>query len=107
MNFIDEEYILAVKVGDDGSQVPGALDGWTGGDPDFTLRFGGDDVSQGSLAQPGGTVEKDMVQRFSSAFGCGDGYVQVFLDFVLPDEIIKVAGAQAGIKWYVFSAGFT
>ncbi len=48
-----------------------------------------------------------MVQRLAPAFGSGDSYVQVVLNLALPDEIIKTPWPQAGIKWYVLSAGFT
>jgi hypothetical protein len=48
-----------------------------------------------------------MVQRLSPAFGGGDGDVQVVLELILPDELIKAAGPEAGVKRYVLSAGFT
>jgi len=48
-----------------------------------------------------------MVQRLTPAFGSGDSYVQVFLDLALPDEVIKMPWSQAGIKWYILSAGLT
>jgi len=48
-----------------------------------------------------------MVQRLASTFGRGDGYVQIILNPGLPNEVIKVTGSEAGVKWYVFSAGFT
>ena len=47
-----------------------------------------------------------MVERLTPAFGCGDGYVQVFLDFVLPDEIIERTWPQAGFQCGVFRVGF-
>ena len=48
-----------------------------------------------------------MVQRFVPAFGCGDSYVQIFLDLTLPYEVIKMPRAQAGIKGNILGAGFT
>ncbi len=48
-----------------------------------------------------------MVKRLAPALGSSDSYVQVFLDLALPDEVIKTPRSQAGIKWYVLSAGFT
>lgn len=48
-----------------------------------------------------------MVKRLVSAFGSGDGDVQIVFDRTLPDEIIETPWPQAGIKWQVFSAGFT
>ncbi len=48
-----------------------------------------------------------MVQRFAPTFGRGDSYVQIVFNLGLPDEVIKATGSEAGVKWYVFSAGFT
>ncbi len=48
-----------------------------------------------------------MVQWLAPAFSRGDSYAQIVLDFGLPDEVIKMPWSQAGIKWYVFTAGFT
>ena len=64
-------------------------------------------MSQSGLTQTGWPVEEYMVQRFVSAFSRRDSYVQIALNLVLADEIIKATGSEAGIKWYVLSAGFT
>jgi len=48
-----------------------------------------------------------MVQCLASAFGGSNSYVQIVLDLDLPDEIVKPPWAQAGIKRYVLSSGFT
>ena len=47
-----------------------------------------------------------MVQRLASTFGGSDGYVQIALDLILSDEVIKATGSEAGVKWYVLSARF-
>ena len=47
-----------------------------------------------------------MVQCLAPAFGSGDSYIQVILNLGLPDEVIEVAGSEAGIKLTVLSAGF-
>jgi len=39
-----------------------------------------------------------VVRCFTPALGGGDGYIQVFLDPVLPNEVIEVSGTQVGIK---------
>jgi len=48
-----------------------------------------------------------VVQRFTPTFGGDDSNVQVLLDLALPDEVIETPWPQAGIKWYILSAGFT
>jgi hypothetical protein len=42
-----------------------------------------------------------MVQRLAPPFSRSDSYPDVFLNLVLPDEVGKVSGAQAGVKSYV------
>jgi len=64
-------------------------------------------MSQRGLAQAGRTVKQYMVQRITPAFSRGDGYVQVILNLVLPDEFIKVAWPEAGIKRGILNIGFT
>jgi hypothetical protein len=46
-----------------------------------------------------------VVQRLAPAFSRGDGYPQVFLDLVLPGEVVKAVGAEAGIKGGVLGFG--
>jgi len=48
-----------------------------------------------------------VVQSFAPALGGGDGYIQILLCPALPDEFIKTAGSEAGIKWYILGVGFT
>lgn len=64
-------------------------------------------MGQGGLAQAGRPVEQNVVQRLTPALGRGDGDIQVALDFVLSDEVIKVAGTEAGIQRGVLGAGLT
>jgi len=64
-------------------------------------------MGQGGLAQAGRAVEQNVVQRLTPALGRGDGDIQITLDFVLPDELIKVAGTEAGIQGGVLGAGLT
>jgi hypothetical protein len=48
-----------------------------------------------------------MVQRLIPAFSRRDSYLEVILNLILPDEVIKTPGAEAGIKGYILSPGFT
>ena len=64
-------------------------------------------MSQGSFTKSGRAVEKDMVKSFTSAFGSGDGYAQIFLNSVLSDEISQAPGPQTGIKRGILGAGLT
>jgi hypothetical protein len=64
-------------------------------------------VGQAGLSQAGWPVEHDMVEGFPPAFGRRDGYFQVFLVLVLPDEFGQGPGAETGIEWCVLGAGLT
>jgi hypothetical protein len=92
VNFIDEQYVLLVKVGQDGGQVSGTFYGGTGCYPDAAAHLGGDDVGQRGLAQAGRAIEQDVVQGFAPSLGGGNGNVQVVLDGILPDEVAKRPG---------------
>jgi hypothetical protein len=46
-----------------------------------------------------------VVQRLAPAFSRGDGYSQVFLDLFLPGEVVKAAGAEAGVEGGILGFG--
>ncbi|GAH97676.1 unnamed protein product [marine sediment metagenome] len=48
-----------------------------------------------------------MVQRLAPAFSCSDSYLQVILNLILPDKVIKASGSEAGIKAYILGFGLT
>jgi hypothetical protein len=48
-----------------------------------------------------------MVQRLAPAFSRRDGYLDVFLNLVLPDEVSKASGSEAGVKGYILGSGLT
>jgi hypothetical protein len=48
-----------------------------------------------------------VIESFASAFAGSDGYVQVVLYSVLPDEVVEAAGSQVSIERCVFIAWFT
>jgi hypothetical protein len=47
-----------------------------------------------------------VVEGFSPAFRRRDGYFEVFLVFILSDEIDQGPGAKTGIERCVLGAGF-
>ncbi len=106
MDFINEEYVLITQVGQDSRQVAAPFDSGTGSNLDIDPHLGGDDVSQGSLAQARWAIEQDVVEGVAPTLGGGDSDIKIFFNFVLPDEIIQGLGAQTGVKGYIFRAGF-
>jgi hypothetical protein len=45
-----------------------------------------------------------VIQCFVSTLGSGNGYLEVFLDFVLPDEIIQAPRPETGFQDRIFSS---
>jgi hypothetical protein len=48
-----------------------------------------------------------MVKRLTPAFSRSNSYLQVLLNLVLTDKLVKATGAEAGVKGYILSRGFT
>jgi len=48
-----------------------------------------------------------MVKRLPPPLGCGDGYLNIILNLVLPDEVSKAAGSEASVKGYILGSGLT
>jgi hypothetical protein len=48
-----------------------------------------------------------MVQGFASTLGGSNRDVQVVLNLILSDELIKTAGSETRVKRYILSAGLT
>lgn len=64
-------------------------------------------MGEGGLAQPGRSIEKDVVKGFTPPFRRGDGDVQVVLYLVLSDEVLKTAGTEAGVKGNILRRRFS
>jgi hypothetical protein len=107
MYLINEEGILVMQVGQYGRQVSGTFNGRPGSDPDVHPHFDGNYVGEGGLSQPGRSVKQHVVECLTSAFRRRDGNTQVLFGLFLPDELIKMARPEAGVKGSIFSTGFT
>jgi len=46
-----------------------------------------------------------MVQRLAPAFSRSDGYPEILLNLVLPDEVVKASGSEATVEGYILSSG--
>ncbi len=72
VDFVDEQDVVLLEVGQDGCEVPRTFDDGTGGHLDVDPQLTCNDVGQSRLAQPGGTVEEDMIQRLPPGLGSLD-----------------------------------
>jgi hypothetical protein len=46
-----------------------------------------------------------MVESLPPPPGRGDGYLDIILNLVLPDEVVKAPGPEAAVQGYVLGAG--
>ena len=77
MDFIDEQYVPGLQVGEDGRQVAGLGDHRPRRRAEVDPEFMGDDLRQGRLAEPGRPVKKHMVHGFATLGGSGNEDRQV------------------------------
>jgi hypothetical protein len=87
VNFVDEQHIAGAQVGENRSQVAGALDGRTGRDLDIDAHLIGDHVRQRRLAKPGRAVEQNVIERLAAPTRGRDQYPEILLDLLLPDQV--------------------
>ena len=66
VNFVDKQNIPFVEIGKDRRQIARTFDGWSARHFDLRSHRVGDDVRQRRLAQSGGTVQQDMIERIAA-----------------------------------------
>src|SRR5512147_29074 len=98
VDLIDEQYVTVLQIGQDGGQVPRALEHRARCRLDADPELMGDDVGKRGLAEPRRSAEQHMVERFSPAPGRLDEDAKVVLDPVLSHEIIEVERPQAPVE---------
>ena len=98
MDFIDEEHVALLQVGQDPRQISRFLDLGTGGSVNVGLRCAGDDVGQSRLAQSGGAGEQDMLEHILALTGCFHHQHEALLDLFLPVELPEPRRAQGEVE---------
>ena len=101
VDFVDEQDVVFLKLGQDGHHVARALDGRAGGGLDPDAHLDGHDVGQRRLAQAGRAVEQRVVERLAPLLGGDDAYVEVGLQPLLADVVLEAAGPQAPVQCVV------
>ena len=94
MDFVDEQHVSLLQVGEQGGQVTGTLQRRAGGDAEIDPHLVGDDGGKGGFTQTGGAVQQDVVQCLPAELGGVDVHRQIFLHLFLTDVIPQTAGAQ-------------
>ena len=85
VNFIDEQDVAFLEAGQDSGEISLFFNDRTRSRLDARAHFVGYDLRQRGLAQPGETVKKQMIQRFTPFLGGADGDVQPLSDLFLTD----------------------
>ena len=94
VDLIDEEDIIFIEVGQQGSQIARFFDGRTAGNTDIDPHFRRDDLRKGGFAQAGGAVKQHMVQRLPAQARRLHKDREIFLDLLLPDVFLQRVRAQ-------------
>ena len=63
VDFVDKQHVACGQIGENGGQIPRALNGGAAGDSNIVAHFRGDNARQGGFAQAGRAVEQNMIQR--------------------------------------------
>src|SRR2546428_2875463 len=101
MDFIDEQYVTGLQVGQDAHQVAAALQRRPGGRDDVRAHLVSDHVRQRRLAQPGRPVQQDVVERLAALLGGLDADPQAFHDLGLADAFVQRLRAEAAYKLFI------
>ena len=100
VDLVDEQDVALLEVGEDGGQVPRALDGWTAGRADVRARAHWPRRwARRGLAQARGAREQDVVRRRRRAPApprmrmASDSLILVW-----PEIVAQALGAQAAVE---------
>ena len=91
MDFVDEERLPRLEIGDDGHEVAHLLQGRPRGLAEARIHLVGDDVGQGGLAEAGRTEEEDVIERLAALACRLDGDLQVRFDLLLADVLVELS----------------
>ena len=96
VDLVHKKDIPLVEVREQGREIPGLLNGGTGGDTDARPHLLGNDPGQGRLSKTGGPVEQDVIQGFVPALGGLDEDGELLPGPLLADVLREGLGPQGG-----------
>ena len=105
MDFVDEEHLSLIQVGEDRRQIAGTLQHRPGGGAQGGVHLVSDDVGQGGFAQTRRAEEQHVVQGFSTLHSRLDRHPQVFHHPLLADILLEASRAQGGLEPQVIDIG--
>jgi hypothetical protein len=92
MDFVDEEDVAFLKVGEKPGEIARFLDGRSAGALDVGTHGFGEDVCQCGFAETGWAAEEDVVDGFVALLGGGNGDLEAFFDLSLACEFGEKRG---------------
>jgi len=98
VHLVNKKHLFVADIGQDGGKVALDLQGWPGSLLKGDSQLVGNDGGERGLAQPGRTVEQNVVQSFAAGFCRFNRDRQVFFDLGLSDEFREALRPQAQFK---------
>src|SRR5439155_7070112 len=89
VDLVDEEHLAGCKLAEHGDKIGGALNYRARSGMEVDTHFAGNDLRERRFSKPGGTKEKDVVERFTAALRRLDKDAQVVAQLMLTDEFIE------------------
>ena len=87
MDFVDEEHLVLLQVGQHRGEVARLLDHRAGGGAHGHAHLVADDVGERGLAEAGRAVEQHVIERFAASDRGGNRHLQVVAHAVLADVL--------------------
>jgi len=97
VDFVDEQNVAGVQVGQQRRKVAGLFNGRAGGDTDVHAHFVGDNARQRGFAQTGRAVQQGVIQRFSTPPGGFNINREISLGLFLPGVVGKELRPQTDL----------
>lgn len=98
MDFINEEDVALLEIGENASEVGGFLHGQPADGAEVRAHHFGKDVGERGLAEAERSADENMIERFAAMLGRGDAHIKALLHLGLPPEISEDCGPERLLK---------
>ena len=98
MDFVDEQHVVGLKIGEERCQILGLFQHRAAGLPQIHTQFVRDDMGKCGLAKTWRTKQQHMIQRLTAFFGSADENFQLPAHFFLAHVFIQQFGAQRALQ---------
>ncbi len=102
MHLVDEEHLVRLQVAHHCRKIPRPLDHRAGRGANRHPHLYRNHVRERGLAEPGGAVEEDVIERLPPPPGGADRNLQVLPQPVLPDVLVERARTEPFLVLGVF-----